>query len=896
MNILRKDTLMTFLFLWACCRMISAQDIKKTDIQVCWLSNNRIDAPITIQIHNQNRILYYEQTDEVKCLTVTIEINKTDTLSIFVKTESLSGSKIIHPDSVGLIFVDLTPLPKNMEEIIIQPNGYSKKGDTTSYAIDFYLKANHQVLKDLLNNIPYFIQNDDGSITYKGKKISSIMIQGEEVFSDQLRLLTNHIPVHVLKSIELIENNPSHPLLKGIEKSSTVVMNLSVKEKYRGKLWGTLFSGYGNDERFEISPVIFSLRTKMKIGLIGKSYSGGTILDKAEQIQLKTSNLLLLQQLTGQSPGIIVPIANTGRYFSRNKMSDHRIQLTNNLNQYSNMKLEARLMKSHFMQQTDYLINRISDSLIKTQNWISKKDWKPVHLSIKLNYAWEKQMNSISLSFNWQKEMDQPDENSRFSEQSASFLYYQKQRQSYDTKSAEIIRIKKNNNRFAKKLTARIESTSFKGNAAHVLPQEFGLIIEDSETQTNFNQLNRLNLTTLNARYEKINAVNNKRIQPIKWNIDWKQLYLFSNLICYDESSLIPPIQLSKYQCKGNFGTGRIYAETTSDRKKKNGFEKYFFQAGAGFYMINAKSLITGLIVRPIFQIQRETESVIRKYGTFGTSIQLTEGETDILKLNQCLIPNQGLNYTSFTKPVLQNRSFFGSISFRGRTGKRALPQCELSAFIQYYSPVYKTIIQGPLTETYVQMIPRPNSTITLSSHLQWLTGNRLPAINTSARLGVQENFFMLGNKIKKIRTGFLHTEFNSDWQVRPAFRLGLCIKIDYRFFSENQFKEQLPYTGNLIFRNNIKLGWQWKEKVFIECSGMINVNNFRKWVLQKAIFSDLSFRYMLKKNINIYIDVYNLLNISDFNLSDQNPGFMQSRLSIPLVPRHFLTGFKWIF
>jgi hypothetical protein len=857
-----------------------------------------LKEPVVIQIFAESRLVYYEQIVDEECLMVNIDRNRYDTLIIFLKTESQAAREMIAPDSGSSFSISakLTAVPKNMEEIFIKPTGYTKKGDTTSYLVDFYAQSNHQVLKDILNNIPYLTQEDDGSITYKGKKISSIKIQGEEIFSDQLRLLANHIPIHILKSIELIEHNPSHSLLKGLQNSSDVVMNLSVKEKYKGKLWGTLSSGYGNDKRFEFSPVIFSLRQKMKIGLIGNSYSGGNAADKAEQLQIKTPNLLLLQQITGQSPALLIPIANTDRYFSRNNLSDHRIQITHALNDDSKLTAEGRYINNRSFQQTDYAIARISDSLIKRQEWVSAKNWKPVHLSFKLKYIWENQKNHLSLSLNWQKEQDQPEENSRFTEQATSFFYVHNLRQAYETKSAETNWIQKTGNSEARKLSARIENTLFNGNSMHVLPLDFGFPLNGADNNSRLTQLSKINLTSIQAQYEKFAASKSNWIQPIQWNIDWKQLQICTNLTAYDTSSMEQPIPLSKYSGTGNFGAGRISAEIKTIKKKKKGVQKYFIQLGAGFFLLNENNFFTNIAIRPIFQIHRETERAIPKYGIFSTSLQFSEGESDILKLNRILIPNQGLNYTSYSRPVLQNRTLLVSFSFRGSAGKRVLPQSELSTFTQFYSPVFKTMVSGPLTETFVQMIPKPTSVISLANQLQWLAGDQLPVIKTSIRLGFQENFFLTGNKIIKFKNGFFQAEITADWQTLPTLRLSISGKLDYRFFPNNQFKEQIPVAKNFIFRKNIKLSWQVTEKACFEYSGMVNANNFRKWTLSKTIFSEASFKWKLNKTLNLYFDVYNLFNLSNFSLSDQNLSYLQSRLSIPLMPRHFLAGIKWIF
>lgn len=893
-----RQAFMGIMFIVLSLNPIAAQKVKKTDILICWSSDVKLEESVAIQIFTQGRLIYFEKTDTESCVTTTIERNISDTLFIFLKTKSFAGSAVVLPDSNSSfsVLVKLSALPKSMEEIIIKPNGYTKKGDTTSYFVNFYAQPNHEVLRDVLNNIPYINLEADGQITYKGKLISSIMIQGEEVFSDQYRLLANHIPIHVLKSIELIENAPSNNLLKGVERNADVVMNLSIKEKYKGKLWGTLSGGFGNEKRFEILPVIFSLKNKLKIGWIGKSYLGGQAADMAERTQMKTSNLVLLQQITGQTPALLVPIEKADRYFSRNNQTDHRIQITRTINDHSTLTAEGRFFNNTSSQQTNYMIARISDSMVIKQQWFSSKTCKPVHISFRLKYVWENQQNHISLNLNWQREQDQPTEISNFSEQETSFFYSHNLRQASKTKSIETNWIQKKDNTAARKILARIEYTSFNRNTMHILPQDFGFSVTESGTNMMLTQLSTINLTSFQTQYQKLGSTKSKCVKPIQWNLDWKQLQIHTNLTETNDSSLETTVKLSQYSGTSKFGVGRIHAEFKLDKKKNQSFQKYFIQAGAALYLLNDKNIFTDMIIRPVFQVQRETETVIPKWGIMGTSLQFKEGETDILKLNRSLMPYQGLNYTSYVKPAIQNRSIFISFNLRGSTGKKILPQTELSAFIQFYSPVFKTTVSGPLTETFVQLISKPSSSITLSNHIQFLSGNKLPMIKTSTRISYQENFFLTGDKRIKITNGLLQAEITADWQIMSTLRLSIYGRLDYRFFPNNQFKEQIPVTRNMIFRKNLKIYGQISPKASFEYSAMINENNFRNWIWSDAIFSDASFRWKLHPHFNFYLDVYNLFNLSGFSLSDQNPSYLQSRLSIPLMARHFLTGLTWKF
>ena len=279
-----------------------------------------------------------------------------------------------------------------------------------------------------------------------------------------------------------------------------------------------------------------------------------------------------------------------------------------------------------------------------------------------------------------------------------------------------------------------------------------------------------------------------------------------------------------------------------------------------------------------------------------NTSLHFSEGETDMLKLFKTPYAQEGLNYTRYSRPVLQNRTLFMSVAFRGHSGKKLLPQTELTTFIQFYSPLLTAKVNGPLTESAYKVIGRPSSAITLGSQFLLFSGKNMSFIKTNIRLGFQEAFFQTGSSITKFRNGLFHAELFAERQVFSKIRLNIYAGIDYRFFSSNQIIRQIEAPKNLLFKKEIKIAWQFSEFGLLEWKSFAVVNNLRTITPTKTFFSEMKFSYKISKTCSFYSEVMNLFNLRSLVISDQNQGYLQSSLSVPIMPFHFLLGARWIF
>lgn len=145
----------------------------------------------------------------------------------------------------------LQPFGEELKEVIIEYEQPVKlRGDTLVFDAKSYTKGTEAVVEDLLKNIPGITIAKDGTIRYNDKPIEKIMVEGDDLFNKGYSILTRNMPNKPLDKVEVLQNYSSNKLLKGIEESSAVALNLTLQDKYKSLWFGNIEVGYGERNRY----------------------------------------------------------------------------------------------------------------------------------------------------------------------------------------------------------------------------------------------------------------------------------------------------------------------------------------------------------------------------------------------------------------------------------------------------------------------------------------------------------------------------------------------------------------------------------------------------------------------------------------------------------------------
>lgn len=263
-------------------------------------NNNRI-SHATVFIKQVDIILTYKISDEKGFFILTL-----DTTNLLSKENiSLCASHIGYSESCITLFkiqdtsftLKLYPknVPLNTVIVTTRINPIKISGDTTKYAITHFTNGTEEKLEDILKKLPGILVDESGSITFNGKKIDKILVEGDDFFSKNYKLLTKSITASSIETVDAIENHDDEDLLSSFRRGNQTILNIGIKKNLKLKIFGDVSIAIGSQKDWLLSANLLSIKRKTKIGLIGNFNTIG------EDINPEMEKLLQLNDLIPKS-------------------------------------------------------------------------------------------------------------------------------------------------------------------------------------------------------------------------------------------------------------------------------------------------------------------------------------------------------------------------------------------------------------------------------------------------------------------------------------------------------------------------------------------------------------------------------------------------------------------
>lgn len=146
----------------------------------------------------------------------------------------------------------------SMQEIRIKapPLPYRTYNDTTEFRAGAYRSAETRRVEDLLKNIQGFQVTGEGRIYFQGKEIERLLLDGEDLTDRNYRLLSKNLNASVVDRIQVIDNYSPDRLMRAMERSGKLAVNLTVDSTFRNRISGSIGMGStGQRQLLDVSTV-----------------------------------------------------------------------------------------------------------------------------------------------------------------------------------------------------------------------------------------------------------------------------------------------------------------------------------------------------------------------------------------------------------------------------------------------------------------------------------------------------------------------------------------------------------------------------------------------------------------------------------------------------------------
>jgi hypothetical protein len=301
-------------------------------------------------------------------------------------------SKVVEIDTLNFcntekLKITLQPSAKQLKEIVIKAPSVpiKNKGDTVEFNAKSYMNPQTRKLQDLFANMPGFQVSADGKISYNGKEVEKILIEGEDLAEKNYKLISRNLNAAWINKIQLLNNYNDDHLLKEVFESDKIGINITVNEDVKNKLTGSLNAGLGSRSRVSADNSLIFLQAKIKwLSFLNYNNTGDQAdadigyfynNDDPDQVEQGLNNDELLQT------GRIFPPELSNQYVRNNKEFAGAAIASWKIGRYGKMKTmlsnsdgqlrnEAGGLQQTFLPDgTQWLIKQNQHALAESRKW-----------------------------------------------------------------------------------------------------------------------------------------------------------------------------------------------------------------------------------------------------------------------------------------------------------------------------------------------------------------------------------------------------------------------------------------------------------------------------------------------------------------------------------------------
>lgn len=216
-----------------------------------------------------------------------------------------------------------------LDEVFLQTqNPITVKRDTISFLAKYFTDGTEQNVEDLLKRIPGLEIDTEGKISVNGSEIEKLMIDGDDFFSKGYSVLSKNMPAHPIEEVEILERYSNNRLLKGIEHSEKVAINLKLEEGSKRVWFGNAQVTLGNEETYFVGANLMNFGQKNKYYFLSNLNNTGYDATGSVQSLMQSSSIGEAGSIgDNQNLRPIIDLESSNLGFSRSKTNFNNAKL-----------------------------------------------------------------------------------------------------------------------------------------------------------------------------------------------------------------------------------------------------------------------------------------------------------------------------------------------------------------------------------------------------------------------------------------------------------------------------------------------------------------------------------------------------------------------------------------
>ncbi len=173
--------------------------------------------------------------------------------------------------------INLSRKEQRIKEVIIfsPPKVAKLRSDSISFDLKTIRDNTERNLGDLIKKLPGLEIDSDGKVNFQGVRIDEILIDGNEFFGNKHQLATQNITAEMVDGLDLLLRHQTDKNKRDFNIDNKTVLNVKLKEKYRGEILGNIALYGGLKNKFLTKANFFKFSKNGNLSWISNSNNIG---------------------------------------------------------------------------------------------------------------------------------------------------------------------------------------------------------------------------------------------------------------------------------------------------------------------------------------------------------------------------------------------------------------------------------------------------------------------------------------------------------------------------------------------------------------------------------------------------------------------------------------------
>ncbi len=174
-------------------------------------------------------------------------------------------------NDLGQVMMTMTDAMLGEVTVTAQVIAARLRGDTLQFNAAAFKTNPDATAEDLIRRLPG-ITVDPSGVRAQGEEVQRVLVDGQEFFGNDPSIALRNLPAEMIEQIEVFDQLSDQARLTGFDDGQTTkTINIVTRLDRRSGQFGRVYSGYGDQERYQAGLVTNLFMDQRRISIIGMS-------------------------------------------------------------------------------------------------------------------------------------------------------------------------------------------------------------------------------------------------------------------------------------------------------------------------------------------------------------------------------------------------------------------------------------------------------------------------------------------------------------------------------------------------------------------------------------------------------------------------------------------------